>query len=706
MLAPVTTINLFADRVTPVAWHLGTIGYPHVLSVESETQTKRVSAMSNEQRVIVKEDLTRLRWLQGGKLSPDGSQAVYAVSHIGEEEEKEKEFVTLYLVDCARGAIRRLTDGKKRDSDPVWSPDGQTIAFVSDRYKKSQIVLLPVAGGEARQLTDLKQGASNPRWSPDGRLIAFTAGIDYGEDDPPDHSKEPYRVTRAVWRFDELGELDLAVNQLYVVDVDSGDVTKLTETPTVKGELHWSPSGTHLLFAARMDPESFRSFYPTYHTIDLEGNTRPVAPGWGYVEMGQWLADGNGVAFVAVPDDGAPIGTQNDLWVHDLNDGSFSNRTSSVPYAVGGGLEGRMPTAGLAAPFVGIAGDDAYVRVQAGGTVQIYSVALTGEEAATAVVAGARTCIPLDVAAGKLLYSVDDINATPDLYIANLDGSDERRLTHINDDFFAEVLHPAVHNLHFSGSDGAAVEGWFVAPTTPEATPPYPTILWIHGGPHGAQGHRFAFDTHMLTGAGYGVLFVNHRASTGYGNAFATGIKGDWGNLDYGDLMAGVDHAIAKGLADPERLGVCGISGGGNLTCWILGHTDRFRAAVPQNPVTNWVSFYGVSDVGVWFAVEELGGHPHEIPDVYRRCSPLTYAHHCVTPTLIIQSEHDWRCPPEQSEQFYTVLKANGCVVEMLRQPGGAHGGAIGGPIPLRKANLAAKLDWFNRYVLGRGPDS
>jgi dipeptidyl aminopeptidase/acylaminoacyl peptidase len=206
----------------------------------------------------------------------------------------------------------------------------------------------------------------------------------------------------------------------------------------------------------------------------------------------------------------------------------------------------------------------------------------------------------------------------------------------------------------------------------------------------------------MLCGAGYAVLRVNHRASTGYGDAFSTAIKGDWGNLDYNDLMAGVDYVVEKGLADPDRLGVTGLSGGGNLSCWIVGQTDRFKAAVPQNPVTNFISFYGVSDIGVWFAAEQMGGHPHEIPDVYVKCSPITYAHRCTTPTLLIQSEHDWRCPPEQSEQFYTVLKANGCIVEMVRLPNAAHAAAIGGAPVNRRIHNEALLDWMNRYVLGK----
>jgi dipeptidyl aminopeptidase/acylaminoacyl peptidase len=202
------------------------------------------------------------------------------------------------------------------------------------------------------------------------------------------------------------------------------------------------------------------------------------------------------------------------------------------------------------------------------------------------------------------------------------------------------------------------------------------------------------------TTAGYVVLFINHRASTGYGDAFSTRITGDWGNLDYADLMAGVDDAIAQGLVDQERMGVCGLSGGGNLSCWIVGQTDRFKAAVPENPITNWVSFYGVSDIGPYVAVRQLGGHPHEIPEVYARCSPITYTHRCTTPTLLIQGEADYRCPPEQSEQFYTVLKANGCPVEMLRLPNSDHTGSMTGAA---RVDAALCVNIIVRRVLPRG---
>jgi dipeptidyl aminopeptidase/acylaminoacyl peptidase len=200
------------------------------------------------------------------------------------------------------------------------------------------------------------------------------------------------------------------------------------------------------------------------------------------------------------------------------------------------------------------------------------------------------------------------------------------------------------------------------------------------------------------------VLLVNHRASTGYGDAFATAIRGDWGNLDYADLMTGVDHAVEEGLADSERLGIFGVSGGGNLTGWVIGHTDRFKAACPENPLLNWFSMYGTSDIGAAFGVLELGGSPHEVEEIYRRCSPITYAHRCTTPTLFLQHEADFRCPAEQSEQFFTVLRVNGVPAEMLRFPNTSHGGSLLGPLGHRRAQNEALLDWMNRYVLAETP--
>jgi dipeptidyl aminopeptidase/acylaminoacyl peptidase len=256
---------------------------------------------------------------------------------------------------------------------------------------------------------------------------------------------------------------------------------------------------------------------------------------------------------------------------------------------------------------------------------------------------------------------------------------------------------PEIEHLWFAGRDGTPVEGWYLKPQNGAA--PYPTVLYIHGGPHIGFGHIFSFDFLMLTGAGYGLLAINQRGSSGYGDEFSTGLHGRWGDVDYGDLMAGVDHAIDAGLADANRVGCCGLSGGGYLTCWIVGQTDRFRAAVPENPVTNWISMYGVSDLGPDVCIPALGGTPSAVIEAYWKASPVAYAHQCKTPTLLLQAETDYRCPAEQSEQFYALLKQNGCPVEMMRFPGGAHAASITGLPAHRRSQNLALLDWMRRYL-------
>ena len=653
--------------------------------------------MSESVRTISPDDLLRLKFLNGGKLSPDKSQVICYVNHI--DPDKDKEFSTIYRLDVASGDSHPMTNGGAKDTNPQWSPDGKSILFSSSRNEKPQLFVMPIDGGEAKQITDLKQGVGGFAWSPNGSKIAFTAGPDFEGDEAPDLTKEVYRVNRTVYRFDAIGYLDHAVENLYILDVESGDIKQLTDDRTNNINPRWSPDGTRILYDATMDANSHRVAFPTLHLIDLDGNHETVMDDWGIVMNANFTPDGSSIVFIGRPDDGKPIGTKSDLYVLDIASGNIENRSDGLAVGVGGGLSMDMPIMGLRSWYVTVSSDgqSAYVPVQDGGTVQIYQISLSGEERCEAIISGENASFILDLRDDHLLYAQADINTPPNIHVMNLSNGESRQLTHINQDYLDNITMPETEHLLFEGVDGVQVEGWYMKPPIGEA--PYPTILYIHGGPHSAYGYGFHFDFQMLAGAGYGVLFLNHRASTGYGDSFSTAIKGDWGNLDYNDLMAGVDYVIEKGLTDSDRLGVCGTSGGGNLSCWTIGHTDRFKAAIPQNPVADWRSFYGTSDIGIWFAVEQLGGHPHEIPEIYDKCSPITYAHQCKTPTLLVQSENDWRCPAEQSEQFYTVLKANGCTVEMLRQPGGSHGASIFGEINLRRAHNDAMLDWFGRYV-------
>ena len=643
-------------------------------------------------RTMEPEDIFRLRFLLDAKLSPDGKTVAYSVSRV-DPEDKEHEAIWLHSLET--GEARQLTSGEAKDSSPRWSPDGGRIAFVSERGEKAQVYAIPTRGGEARHLTSMPQGvAGAPDWSPDGKKIAFTAG---SQEEPRDPSK-PYRVRRNIYRFDGMGYLQDVLKDIYVVPAKGGKAKRFTEDGFNNANPRWSPDGKALLFLAGMFPGSHRSM-SGIKKVDLEGKVTEVVGDWGFASAAEWLP-GGGIVFIGNPVD-LPGGTHNRLWVVDSDGGEPECRSQGLERQVGGRLQGDMPvSASWGVPRISVSedGGHAYMIVQDGGTVQIYRFSLAGPESWEPVVCGERCCVLLDGGGESLVYAVSTLNDPSDLFVAGIDGEDERRLTELNEKFLSGIDLPGHERLGFKGADGVDVEGWIMTPAAREA--PYPTVLYIHGGPHSAFGHVFSFDFQMLAGAGYAVLFVNHRASTGYGDDFSTRIIGDWGGPDYGDLMAGVDHAIEKGLADPDRLGCCGLSGGGNLTCWIVGHTDRFKAAVPENPVTNFRSFYGVSDIGPWFAVRELGGHPHEIPEVYARCSPITYAHKCTTPTLLVQGENDYRCPAEQSEQFYAILKANGCPVEMVRLPGSPHVGSMGGPPAIRRAQNEALLGWMNRYVL------
>ena len=633
--------------------------------------------------------LDDLRYARIGsaRLSPCGDYAVCDLTR--HDLDNELTTTSLWRIDLANGDARQLTRSGGSDSSPAWSPDGEQIAFLSDRGGAKQVFLLPIDGGEARQLTDLAGGVDGPPvWSPDGISIAFTASPKTEPRDPT----APYRVTRFVYRFDGIGYVDDAIQNIYVQPIDGGGARQLTDDAHLDRTLRWSPDGREILYLASFDPDRSDLFSAKLRVVDLDGNVEELLGlDWGFIKNAGWLPDGEGIMVVASRGD-QPMATKDDLWILDRQSGTTLNRTADLPT----GIEVQWFPVFSAAQILKTE-SAAMVNVVERGKRGIYAVALNGPPQWRQLLGGERTTTLHDADDKNMLYLSGDLENPGDLYIASLNGTSERQITRFNDALLDSIAFPRVEELHYQTQDGTPIQGWLLLPN--EGEPPYPTILYIHGGPHGWYGNQYGSDFQMLAGAGYALLFVNPRGSTGYGDDFATALSGNWGVLDHQDLLDGVDYAVEAGLADPNRLGICGLSYGGYLTCYTIGQTNRFKAAVAENPITDLVSRYGTADMGPWGSLSELGGKPHEIPEVYRRGSPITYAHNCRTPTLLIQCEDDYRCPAGQAEQFYGHLKANGCVAEMLRIPGQSHVASITGPVRVQKAQNEALLDWMQRYV-------
>ncbi len=621
------------------------------------------------------------------RLSPGGDYAVCDLTR--HDLDNDLTTTSLWRIDLANGDSRQLTRSSGSDSSPAWSPDGEQIAFLSDRGGAKQVFLLPIDGGEARQLTDLPGGVDGPPvWSPDGNSIAFTASAQSEPRDPT----APYRVTRFVYRFDGIGYVDDAIQNIYIQPIDGGGARQLTDDAHLDRTLRWSPDGRKILYLASFDPDRSDLFSAKLRVVDLDGNVEELLGlDWGFIKNAGWLPDGESIMVVASRGD-QPMATKDDLWILERESGLTVNRTADLPT----GIEVQwFPV--FSAAQIPKTESAALVNVVERGKRGIYAVALNGPPQWRQLLGGERTTTLHDADGERMLYLSGDLENPGDLYIASLNRTNERRITRFNDELLEGIAFPRVEELLYQTEDGTPIQGWLLLPNDGE--PPYPTILYIHGGPHGWYGNQYGSDFQMLAGAGYALLFVNPRGSTGYGDAFATALSGNWGLLDHKDLLDGVDYAVEAGFADPNRLGICGLSYGGYLTCYTIGQTNRFKAAVAENPITDLVSRYGTADMGPWGSLSELGGRPHEIPEVYRRGSPITYAHRCRTPTLLIQCEDDYRCPAGQAEQFFGHLKANGCVAEMLRIPGQSHVASITGPIRVQKAQNEALLDWMQRYV-------
>ena len=639
-----------------------------------------------------RKDIFDARFVVEGSLSPDGETAAYTLCETVGKGETARLGYSLWQVGTRSGRPKRLSRSQGDEMNPQFAPDGRLVYFLSTRTGAPQIFRISLDGGEAEQVTDLPQGVLNFALSPDGKRIAFSAFAAPVDPSAPPSNK---RITRGFYRMDGMpGYLQDFEQAIYQIPSRGGTPKAKTEHSGLIMQLAWSPNSDELAYTVSGGKD--QDFMQMHlKVLQSDGEVREVVQD-RMISSFFWNLDGKRFGFLGYRDNN--LADISEVYVVPASGGAVECRTLSADLAFGGMVQINSPAARPSHKSHQIDGGAfAFLPAVVGGEIRIYRVALHGPELLEPVIDGPRINLLFDGCGTSLLYSTQDCNRPPELAIYDTTSGEERVLTQHNKRIGSRVAWPGVEHVKVMSAPDTEIEGWVLTP--PHLEPPYKTILYIHGGPHAAFGLSFNIDFQEIVGAGYALAYCNPRGSVGYGGEFSKSIVERWGEPESEDFHAFLDRLIELGIADGDKLGVTGVSGGGHLSGWLIGHTDRFKAAVPEQGVYNMFSMWGVSDAGKALINLEMGGDPHECPERYWALSPVAHAHKCKTPTLLIQGENDIRCPMEQAEQMFSIIHHAGCEVEFLRLANCSHGLEIFGPPALRIARMDAMLEWFERHI-------
>jgi dipeptidyl aminopeptidase/acylaminoacyl peptidase len=650
-------------------------------------------------RPVVPEDLFRIRFVGDPQVHRDGRRVAFVVTTLCET--RDEYLSTIWLVDVEGGEPRPFTRGPRRDTAPRWSPDGRWLAFVSEREKKGkgQLYVMPADGGEAVRLTDLRPGVTSPAWSPDGRWLAFVSRVG-GWEEPTDEeererSKPPRTIDVLKYKSNGVGFVYDRPQQIFVVSRDGGPPRQLTEAPFDNHHPAWAPDSQRVAFVSARHAERDEDGAADVFTVPVGGgDARQLTRTAGPVSWPVFSPDGRTVAYLG-HDDPRGVSRHHRVYTVPVDGGPPECLTASLD-------RNCEPLMGAMGPqWLGSTGVLLF-PVEDEGDVPLYRIAAAGGSAPVCVVGGTRQVTGFSGSrdGARIAFTATDDTSPAEVFVCRADGTGERQLTDLNREWKGTVVRARPERFRFERA-GFTVDGWVMAPFGREAGRRYPVLLNIHGGPASQYGHRFFDEFQVYAGAGYAVVYVNPRGSQGYSEAFARAVVGDWGGGDYADVMAGLDEALRRyDFLDPSRLGVLGGSYGGFMTSWIVGHTDRFRAACSERAVNALWSMYGTSDIGHWFQeAHAVGRPPWEDLKWYLEHSPLSYARDIGTPLLILHSESDLRCPMEQAEQLYVALKKLKRTVRLVRFPDEDHELSRSGRPRHRLARFRILLEWFGEHL-------
>jgi dipeptidyl aminopeptidase/acylaminoacyl peptidase len=652
------------------------------------------------------DNLLEFSFLSDPQFSPDGSWVVF-IKRVINEEKKYQSNVFVLHVDSKE--VTPFTQGNFSDTQPRWSANGKDIFFTSNRSGRQQIWRIAFSGGEATQVTSFKRGASQPVCSPDDKQLIVTVPLTKSDNLEEKETKQeatedklqPYITTKLHYKSDSSGFSDETFQHLVLIDLETGTETLLTDGAYDHHYPVFSPDGTHVAYTANRSEDPEQTFFSDIYQLNLATkDTEKLTTSDKRFRAPQYSPDGTKLSLLG--DDLAFAGsTLTRVWSLDLATRNLTCLTSEWDAECSDMAINDMGTgAGDMGAIWHKANDALYFLASEQGATNLYRVTL--DKQITKVLGGKRQIYAFSTNKdqAQFVYAVSQSDIPGDLFVSTFSGDEEQRLTAANEHVLQTKALAIPEDFIFKANDGTDLQGWIIKPVGLKEGESYPLVLEIHGGPHAMYSYAFMHEFQVLASKGYGVLFMNPRGSHGYGQQFVDAVRGNYGGVDYDDVMTALDYTLdTYDWIDPLRLGVTGGSYGGFMTNWIIGHTNKFKAAVTQRSISNWVSFYGVSDIGYFFTEWEHKTTIMEDPDELWRISPLRYVKHVQTPLLILHSENDYRCPIEQGEQLYVALKQQKKPTRFVRFPASNHELSRSGDPSLRIVRLNEITNWFDQYL-------